>query len=126
MTTRSIGTTHGCGLLFPLRTRSLACLCACCSWMYIANAYGVDSRELAQAMVRDWEFGPMDRFKHDSAEGRTAFQAYLRCLLRWNCAKYEKRGGKGVKRITLLKPAQHVPGGGQPLSDAHCNAIFNT
>ncbi len=68
----------------------------------------------------------MDRFKHNSEEGRTAFQAYLRGLLRWNCAKYEKRGGKGAKEITLLKPAQHVPAGGKPLSDAQCNVIFNS
>jgi hypothetical protein len=93
--------------------------------MYVASAYGVESRELAQALVRDWQFGPLDRFKHDSEEGRQAFQAYLRCLLRWNCVKYEQRGGKGAKKATLRPASQHVPAGASPLSDEQCNAIFN-
>ena len=111
-----------------LCTRSLACFYACCcsSWMYVANAYGAQSRELAVAMLRDWKFGPMDRFKHDSDEGRQAFEAYLHCLLRWNFVKYERRGGKGTKKLTPLPESQHLPANAKPLSAAHCNAIFHS
>jgi len=50
--------------------------------MYVGYAYGVQSRELAQAVWRDRAFHPLDRFSANTA-GRQSKQAYVVSLLRW-------------------------------------------
>ena len=90
-------------------------------WMYQAYAYGVDARELAQALWRDRDHDPMNRFG-DNPAGRQSFEAYLRCLLRWGVARYHPRRPKGA-RVEWLAAERHLAPHAAPLGDDAVNAL---
>jgi hypothetical protein len=89
--------------------------------MYVANAYGTDSYELAHAVWRDQVFEPMHRFS-DNENGRAAFQCYLGCLLRWNVIKWKPNERPMQKKVTFNPEADHFK---QPRSKKECNNIYN-
>ena len=62
--------------------------------MYVGIAFGGQSRELAEAVWRDREFQPLDRFSADEA-GRQSHEAYISCLLRWGFIKWNPHARKG-------------------------------
>jgi hypothetical protein len=65
-------------------------------WLYVGFAYGDQSRELAEALWRDREFEPLDRFSANSA-GRQSYEAYVSCLLRWGYIHWNPQARKGQK-----------------------------
>jgi hypothetical protein len=91
-------------------------------WMYVASAYGVPSHEMADALYRDQEFSPMDRFSAN-AEGRQTFQAYVSCLLRWNYVRWKPNGRKG-HQIEWKAVKDHFKAHAKPLSDRTVNALY--
>jgi hypothetical protein len=68
------------------------------SWIYTGLAYGEQSRELAEALWRDREFEPLDRFSANEA-GRQSHQAYIACLLRWGYIRWHLDARKGTSKI---------------------------
>jgi len=65
-------------------------------WLYVGFAYGDQSRELAEALWRDREFEPLDRFSANSA-GHQSHEAYISCLLRWGYIHWDPRAHKAQK-----------------------------
>ncbi len=92
-----------------------------CSWTDVDHAYGTESRELAQAVWRDREFSPLDRINDEES-----YEAYVRSVVRWRVASYNRRVAAREKRITWLQPQQHVPAGEAPIPDEQVERIIRT
>jgi hypothetical protein len=105
----------------------LCCGCGCagcatlihCRWTYVDYAYSTGSRELAQAVWRDGAFSPLDRINDEAS-----YEAYVRSVVRWRVASYNRRVAAREKRITWLKPQQHVPTGEAPIPDEQVERII--
>jgi len=85
--------------------------------MYISYAYGVQSRELAEAVWRNQEFDPLDRFSANAA-GRQSREAYMSSLLRWG---FTRSSGK-AKPVVWAPEAEHRS---SPLSEAAVARLYH-
>lgn len=94
--------------------------CCLCRWLYVGLAYGDQSRELAQALWRDREFEPLDRFSANSA-GRQSFEAYVSCLLRWGVIHWSPQARKGHKVQWAPAEAHRA----SPLSQQQVERLFH-
>ena len=76
------------------------------SWIYTGLAYGEQSHELAEALWRDREFEPLDRFSANEA-GRQSHQAYIACLLRWGYIHWNPHARKGASKMQWAMEEEH-------------------
>lgn len=83
--------------------------------MYVAFAFGGQSRELAQAVWRDRQFDPLDRFSAGEA-GRQSRESYIACLLRWGCIYWDGR------HVEWAPASKHLS---EPLTDKQVEALSN-
>ena len=81
-------------------------VCVIFRWLYVGFAYGDQSRELAQALWRDREFEPLDRFSANEA-GRQSYQAYIACLLRWGYIHWNPHARKGASKMQWAPEEEH-------------------
>ena len=88
------------------------------SWMYVGYAYGVQSRELAQAVWRDRDFQPLDRFSANAA-GRQSKQAYVASLLRWGVLR-----SWNPRARTALDWADEAEHRSKPHSEAQVERLY--
>ena len=88
--------------------------------MYVGYAYGVQSRELAQAVWRDRAFHPLDRFSANSA-GRQSKQAYVVSLLRWGII----RSWNPRARVAAIDWADEAEHRREPLSDEQIEKLYH-
>jgi hypothetical protein len=111
-------------------TRYALCVCLSClhpriclfpSWMYTGLAYGEQSRELAEALWRDREFQPLDRFSANQA-GRQSHQAYISCLLRWGYIHWDLHARRGQSKLQWAEEAAHRS---VPLDEATVAALYH-
>jgi hypothetical protein len=94
---KHLGEAAACVEIMLHRIRLLICLLRVLRrWLYVGFAYGDQSRELAQALWRDREFEPLDRFSANSA-GQQSYEAYMSCLLRWGYIHWNPQARKGQK-----------------------------
>lgn len=91
------------------------------SWMYVGFAYGDQSRELAEALWRDREFGPLDRFSQGEAGARSR-EAYVSCLLRWGYIKWNPTARRAQQQYAWDDEAQHRR---SPLTDATVEKLYH-
>jgi len=89
--------------------------------MYTGLAYGEQSRELADALWRDREFQPLDRFSASEA-GRQSRQAYILCLLRWGYILWNPHARRGQIKLQWTAEAVHRP---TPLDKATVFALYH-
>ena len=86
--------------------------------MYIGYAYGVQSRELAQAVWRDRDFQPLDRFSANAA-GCQSKQAYMASLLRWGILR-----SWNPRARTAFDWAHQAEHRSKPLSEAQTEKLY--
>jgi len=89
--------------------------------MYTGLAYGEQSRELADALWRDREFQPLDRFSADEA-GRQSHEAYISCLLRWGYILWHPHARRGRSRLQWTAEAAHRSA---PLDEGTVLALYH-
>ena len=89
--------------------------------MYVGFAYGGQSRELADAVWRDQEFEPLERFSTNDA-GRQSHEAYISCLLRWGYLHWDAHARKGQQQVRWGTTAEHRS---SPLSDKAVARLYH-
>ena len=90
------------------------------SWIYTGLAYGEQSHELAEALWRDREFEPLDRFSANAA-GRQSHQAYIACLLRWGYIHWNPHARKRASKMQWALEEEHRS---VPLEDEAVTALY--
>jgi len=88
--------------------------------MYVGYAYGVQSRELAQAVWRDRDFQPLDRFSANAA-GRQSKRAYVVNLLRWGILRSWTPRARTCTALDWAEQAEHRS---QPHSEAQVEQLY--
>ena len=113
-------------LLLLLLLSLLLCVCvspACLprSWMYVAGAYGANSRQLAHAVWRDRAFGPLDRFPDVRTKKGvlSTKQRYVEDALRWGAL----RSWNPRARSTFDWAEKEEDLRSEPLSDEDVNKL---
>jgi hypothetical protein len=89
--------------------------------MYVGFAYGDQSRELAEALWRDREFGPLDRFSQSKAGARSR-EAYVSCLLRWGYIQWNPTARRAQQQYAWDDEAKHRR---SPLNDATVEKLYH-